>query len=167
MVNGRNKGSAFERQVAKLLEAELGISFKRDLEQYRAGDHGDLIADDPDFPFVIEAKRYAQGTGCRPNWWAQASAAANAVGKLPCVIYKYDRRDIRCVVSFTALYKAFVDEAFGEEDWELEHQAELTLEGFCYIAREIMANKDITFEEFLRISREMVEHDKRRKQNEQ
>jgi len=50
MVNSRSKGSTFERQVAKLLEAELGIAFKRDLEQYRAGDHGDLIADDPDFP---------------------------------------------------------------------------------------------------------------------
>ena len=134
MVNGRNKGSAFERQVAKLLEAELGIAFKRDLEQYRAGDHGDLIADDPDFPFVIECKRYAQGTGCRPNWWAQASAAAEAAGKLPCVIFKFDRRDIRCVVSFTALY-----EAFGSE-YESEHHAELTLEALCYISREIMAN---------------------------
>ena len=134
MVNSRSKGSAFERQVAKLLEAELGIAFKRDLEQYRAGDHGDLIADDPDFPFVIECKRYAQGTGCRPNWWAQANAAANAVGKLPCVVYKYDRRDIRCVVSFTALY-----EAFGSE-CESEHHAELTLEALCYISREIMAN---------------------------
>ena len=136
MVNGRNKGSAFERSVAKLLEAELGIAFKRDLEQYRAGDHGDLIADDPDFPFVIECKRYAQGTGCRPNWWAQASAAANAVGKLPCVIYKYDRREIRCVVSFTALYAAFGSEC------KSEHQAELSLEAFCWLAREIMAGND-------------------------
>jgi Holliday junction resolvase len=136
MVNGRNKGSAFERQVAKLLEAELGIAFKRDLEQYRAGDHGDLIADDPDFPFIVECKRYAQGTGCRASWWAQANAAANAVGKLPCVVYKYDRRDIRCVVSFTALYSAFGSEC------KSDHQAEVTLETLCWIAREIMAGND-------------------------
>jgi len=135
MVNGRNKGSAFERSVAKLLEAELGIAFRRDLEQYRAGDHGDLIADDPDFPFVIECKRYAQGTGCRPNWWAQASAAANAVGKLPCVIYKYDRRDIRCVISFTAVCLAF------DGRCRSDRQVEISLQEFCWVAREIMANE--------------------------
>ena len=136
MVNSRSKGAGFERQIARLLEAELGIAFKRDLEQYRAGDHGDLIADDPDFPFVIECKRYAQGTGCRASWWAQASAAAEAAGKLPCVIFKFDRRDIRCVVSFTALYAAFGSEC------KSEHQAELTLEAFCWLAREIMAGND-------------------------
>ena len=53
MVNGRNKGAQFERQVAKMLHDELGVSFKRDLEQYRAADHGDLIPDDPDFPFTL------------------------------------------------------------------------------------------------------------------
>ena len=136
MVNGRNKGSAFERQIAKLLEAELGISFKRDLEQYRASDHGDLIPDDDAFPFVIECKRYAQGTGCRPNWWAQAKAAAGAAGKIPCVIYKYDRRDIRCVVPFTALHQAF-----GGEGHTSNHQAEMDIEAFCYIVREIMADE--------------------------
>tara|TARA_R110000744_G_scaffold54360_2_gene115403 strand:+ start:164 stop:568 length:405 start_codon:yes stop_codon:yes gene_type:complete len=132
MVNGRNKGASFEREVGKLLEAELGISFKRDLEQYRAADHGDLLADDPDFPFVIECKRYANGTVCKQAWWEQAQKAAKAVGKIPCVIYKYDRRDIRCVVEFTALYTAFGSKCVSD------HQAEMTLEAFCYITREIM-----------------------------
>ena len=132
MVNGRNKGASFEREVGKLLEDELGISFKRDLEQYRAADHGDLLASDPDFPFVIECKRYASGTGCKPAWWQQAQAAANAVGKMPCVIYKYDRRELRCVVPFTALYAAFGAHCVSE------YQAEMTLEAFCYITREIM-----------------------------
>lgn len=134
MVNGRNKGSAFERQVSKLLEAELGIAFKRDLEQYRASDHGDLLADDPDFPFTIECKRYAQGTGCRPNWWAQACNAAEAVGKLPCVIYKYDRRDIRCVINMTAIYKSC---GYDHTNARL---VEMDIESLCYIIREIMAN---------------------------
>ena len=50
MVNGRQKGAAAEREIAKLLFDELGMTFKRDLEQYRAADHGDLICDEP-FPF--------------------------------------------------------------------------------------------------------------------
>ena len=136
MVNGRNKGRAFELQVARLLEAELGIKFRRDLRQYQQSELGDLIPDDDAFPFLIEAKRYAQGTGCRASWWAQANAAANAVGKLPCVVYKYDRRDIRCVVSFTALYAAFGSEC------KSEHQAEISLETLCWVAREIMAGND-------------------------
>jgi hypothetical protein len=41
MVNGRAKGAAAEREIAKLLFDELGMTFKRDLEQYRAADHGD------------------------------------------------------------------------------------------------------------------------------
>ena len=136
MVNGRNKGASFEREIGGLLHDELGIKFKRDLEQYRAADHGDLLADDPDFPFVIECKRYASGTGCKPAWWQQAKAAASAVGKMPCVIYKYDRREIRCVIEFTALYQMI------GSSFESEHQAEMTLGAFCYAAREIMNGRD-------------------------
>jgi Holliday junction resolvase len=136
MVNGRNKGASFEREIAGLLFDELGIKFKRDLEQYRSADHGDLLADDPAFPFVIECKRYASGTSCKAAWWQQAQAAASAVGKMPVVIYKYDRRDIRCVVEFTALYKMI------GSSFESDHQAEMTLGAFCYIAREIMNGTD-------------------------
>jgi len=132
MVNSRNKGATFEREVAKLLEAELGVSFKRDLEQYRAGDHGDLIPDDDAFPFVIECKRYAKGNGCQPRWWEQASRAATSVGKLPCVIYKYDREDIRCVVPFTAFSNVF------GSDCECDYHMEINFEAFCYLAREMM-----------------------------
>ena len=131
-VNGRNKGRAFELSVAKALHEELGIQFSRDLRQYQAADHGDLVPDDPDFPFIVECKRYASGTGCAPQWWAQAQRAADAAGKLPCVIYKYDRRDIRCVVPFTALYAAFGSKC------QSEYQAEITLEAFCWIVREMM-----------------------------
>ena len=132
MVNGRNKGAQFERQVAKMLHDELGVSFKRDLEQYRAADHGDLIPDDSDFPFTLELKRYAKGNGCQSQWWRQVERACAATGKLPCVIYKYDRQDIRCVVPFTALYAAFGSEC------RCDHQAEMTFEAFCYLVREMM-----------------------------
>ena len=132
MVNGRNKGAAFERQVANMLHDELGVTFKRDLEQYRAADHGDLIPDDEAFPFTLELKRYASGVGCKPQWWDQVKRACVTTGKLPCVIYKYDRQDIRCVVPFTALYAAF-----GSEH-RCDYQAEMTFEAFCYLVREMM-----------------------------
>ena len=34
MVNGRQKGAAFERQIAGMLYDELGIKFRRNLDQY-------------------------------------------------------------------------------------------------------------------------------------
>lgn len=67
MPNSRTKGAQFEREVAKLLLLELGISFKRDLRQYQTGGHGDLIPDDPAFPFELELKRYAHGPISEPT----------------------------------------------------------------------------------------------------
>jgi hypothetical protein len=96
MVNSRNKGASFERELSKILFEELGLSFKRDIEQYRESDHGDLICVDmPDFPFSIEAKRYRAGYGIQPAWWSQCCNAAKATGKLPLLVYKYDRLPIR------------------------------------------------------------------------
>ena len=128
MVNGRNKGASFEREIAKMLFDELGIGFKRDLEQYRAGDHGDLIPDDDAFPFVLELKRYADGPiGGQPVWWNQVVKAAARENKLPCLIYKYDRKPIRCVIQLDALMQHKTD-----------HVVEMDFEAFCYVTREMM-----------------------------
>ena len=128
MVNGRNKGASFEREIAKMLFDELGIGFKRDLEQYRAGDHGDLIPDDDAFPFVLELKRYADGPiGGQPVWWNQVVKAAARENKLPCLIYKYDRKPIRCVIPLDALMQHKTD-----------HVVEMDFEAFCYVTREMM-----------------------------
>jgi hypothetical protein len=110
MVNGRNKGASYEREIAKMLFDELGIGFKRDLEQYRAGAHADLIADDLDFPFTLELKRYKDGP----------------IGgsKIPCLIYKYDRKQNRCVMPLSAV----MDGGQG--------LIETDLETFCFIVRE-------------------------------
>src|SRR5699024_8485488 len=89
--HSRNKGSAFERAIAARLFDLTGVTLKRDLEQYRAADHGDLIADNDQWPFLIECKAYAIGTGCKPEWKSQATAAGKSVGKLPVVIYKFNR----------------------------------------------------------------------------
>ena len=127
MVNGRNKGASFEREVANMLRDELGIGFKRDLEQYRDGAHADLIPDDPAFPFTLELKRYKDGPiGGAPAWWEQVKVAAEREQKMPCLIYKYDRKPIRCVMPLSAVMDAG------------EGQIETDFETFCFIAREKM-----------------------------
>jgi hypothetical protein len=137
MANSRNKGAAFERSIANELHLLTGVSFKRDLEQYRAADHGDLIPDDADWPFVIECKAYAHGKTCRPAWKQQATKAAVAAGKMPCVVYKYDRVPVRVAVPWFAMTKA-LGVAPGPDDW-----FECSLEGLAFLAGEIMAGKAV------------------------
>lgn len=138
MVNGRNKGSSYEREIAHDLFDQLGMTFKRDLDQYRAADHGDLICDDPDFPFLIECKRYASGCMVRPAWVEQAQKAAKAVSKFPAVIYRYDRKTTRVSLPYSALAEAFGGQCDEAED------ADITFNGFCFVAREIMAGRNET-----------------------
>ena len=136
MVNSRTKGSSFERQLAKDLELELNISFKRDLEQYRASEHGDLIPSNDSFPFLIEAKRYSKGAvGGSAAWWDQAVAAARRADKLPCLVYKYDRKPVRFVIDVLAAYKAGYE--FKNEPPE-HGRLEMDLHTFCWIVRELM-----------------------------
>ena len=109
MVNSRNKGSQYERSICQLFNLELGsqFNFKRDLEQYRSADHGDIITDDPTWPFVVELKRYASGPASgQTAWWRQAVNAATAADKLPVLIYKYDRADPVCVIQKKTIARA-------------------------------------------------------------
>ena len=135
-INSRNKGAAFERKVAGLLHDELGITFQRDLDQYRASDRGDLIAEGG-FPWLIECKVTQDViTACKPAWWKQASSAALSQGVRPVVIWKTDRRDIRCTVNLRD-----VMECVSRRRWSAEnHLIELPLKGFVYIARESLAD---------------------------
>lgn len=125
--NSRNKGATFERAIAIELELLLGIGFARNLEQSRAVDHCDLIPSDPAFPFSLELKAYAEGTGCKPAWQEQAARAAVKNGKLPAVIYKYNRRPVRVSIPMTAL-------GCAHPEW-----MEVSLNGLAYLARELMA----------------------------
>ncbi len=131
--DSRAKGASFERDVARALELELGIHFKRDLEQVRTEGRGDLVADDPGFPFLIECKRYATGINCKPAWKAQACKAADAARLIPAVVFKFDRQDMRVAVPLSAI------EGYFGVYRDREYWAEVTLEGFCYVARELMA----------------------------
>lgn len=96
MTNGRNKGSAWERTCASMIKENLGIEVKRDLEQYRQGDRGDLVGIDG---AVIECKRYkmANGGHYHEDWWMQVVKAAGDSAE-PFLIYKYDRAEPKVVV---------------------------------------------------------------------
>lgn len=136
--HSRNKGASFERTVAKELFLLTGVSFSRNLRQYQGKGLDDLTPDNDAWPFSIECKSSASGTGCRPAWQDQAIVGAG--DKLPCVIYKYDRRPIRVSVPFAALNASFDTPADANGEW-----ADISLGGLAYLAAEIMAG-----EEFLR-----------------
>lgn len=123
----RNKGANFERAVAKELSLRLGITFKRDLTQYQTADRGDLIADDPDWPFLIECKHCNRSD--LPAWRRQAVTAARTDGLMPVVVYRLTGQPMRVNVPFSVL-----GEGWGSDLW-----ADMDLDGFCFIAREIMA----------------------------
>lgn len=133
MTNSRQIGAAFELKCAKLLHEELGITFKRDLEQYRASNHGDLICYEMDFPFVIECKRRSKGTTYAREWWEQAVAAADACGKIPILIYQLNRSPIRCVLDLNVIIDAFDGQKVMHENL-----VEMPMETFCMIVREII-----------------------------
>ena len=130
MTNSRNKGAAFERDIAKRLFDELGIRFERDLDQYRTRDRGDLIPPDcPGWPYVIECKKTKDfQQGCKAEWWQQASTAAKAAGKIPVVIWATDRRPVRVTME---LCDTGLDVPEG-------HHATISLDTFCMLAREAM-----------------------------
>lgn len=133
MTNSRNKGAGAEREVAKLLFAELGISFSRDLRQYQKADYGDLLCDVDSWPFTIEVKRYAKGWTCKPAWETQVFKSAKAAGKHPCVIYRYDGQQWR-----VRLWIDAVGEALGVAPVAGVH-FDTDIQGFSWIAREMMA----------------------------
>ena len=126
MTNGRVKGAAFEREMAKAFMDALGIDdVKRDLEQYREGDHGDLIGIDG---WTIECKRYKHGPiNGRDEWWQQALAAANRTGTHPVLVFKYDRQPVQCRVLLSSIHASYMTK---------EDTAIVSFETLCMLIRE-------------------------------
>ena len=148
MVNGRQKGAAAEREISKLLADELGeefgLSFKRDLEQYREGEHGDLVCNDPSFPFVIEVKRYKTGCAAQPAWWDQVCAAAKSAGLLPMLVYKYNHQQWKWRMPAEAVMRAGLPHGCMtmREDAELDWNYAVEMDTRCamMIVRELLAD---------------------------
>ena len=138
MVNSRDKGTRGEYAVIKLIEELLGIKLKRDVEQYRQADRGDLILaeDGSDWPFCVEVKSYSGlSVTHRPAWWQQVVKASAAHGLIPVLFYKFDRYEWRVVLKANT-----VSFALGGT---LDHDDDILLTtdtyGFAYMAREILA----------------------------
>ena len=132
MTNGRNKGASWERTVASMIKESLGATVKRDLEQYRSGDRGDLIGLDG---FVIECKRYKMSNGGHhhQDWWNQVVNAASAVSPQtePVLIYKYDRAEPKVVVRLSFLNPDYE----GKSD-----TVTVSFDTWCMLVREYWAS---------------------------
>ena len=143
----RNRGKEMEREIANNLEAELGLSFSRNLQQYHTPNLGDLVCVDASFPFNMEIKRRQRGNFVPLGAWTQAVSAVLTEGDpltYPAVIYRYDRVAARCVVPLVAIVESVTGDQVVSKQNMLEHYkaektADLDFSGFCHVAREIMA----------------------------
>ena len=133
------KGQAFERVLCKDIQREifdeLGIEveLRRNLEQYRAAEQGDIQGMEQ-YGWTVEAKRYASNAGgnYKPDWWKQVCAAANANGTQPVLIYKYDRQPIKCVVRLSSINSDFAGK---------DNTATISFQTWCMIVREDLADE--------------------------
>ena len=91
VTHSRNKGAAFERDVANLIKDSLGYECKRNLMQTAEGGH-DLIG----IPgWAIECKRYKEAKRSDlVRFWNQAWDQAKRVDALPMLVVKEDRKPI-------------------------------------------------------------------------
>ena len=121
----RNKGAAFEREVARMINDHLGIDVRRNLTQYQEKGHGDLTG----WPGVlIECKRHATATRSQVDaWWRETEQEAKQAEAKPVLVYRADRQPPRVVVSAPD----FIDGVVFP--WPIE----MDFEAFCEAAREV------------------------------
>jgi Holliday junction resolvase len=109
MPNSRNKGASFEREIATYLKTHLSLKdVKRDIEQYRTADRGDLLGVDG---WTIECKRYKRPQSSvgifRREWWEQVVKAADKANNKPVLIFKFDHQPIRCALYLKDINKKY------------------------------------------------------------
>ena len=102
MTNSRNKGAAFEREIAKLINEafSLSIPLKRILEQTREKFLPDLILG----RWYLECKRYGQGNEPIEKWWDQVIDSTKAEG-FPALIYKFNNTKFERNIIIKKVYK--------------------------------------------------------------
>ena len=95
-INGRNKGSAGEREAAKWMQKLLSLDYtpERNLEQVRSGGY-DLYV----HPFMVEVKR-CERLEYR-KWWRQVTDAAKGYECIPVVLFRQNRQPWRLLISAT------------------------------------------------------------------
>ena len=102
-INSRNKGAAFERQIANALIEDLNLQnpVKRILEQTRTKELPDLMLG----TWCIECKAYGAGAEPRPDWWEQVLASSSGQGLKPALVYKFNNRPIKVRVLTNSINK--------------------------------------------------------------
>lgn len=130
----KRRGKTYERRTAKLLSEATGTNFrstpgsggfnKQGGVQIREELFcGDVIADNPNFAFCVEAKnrKSFSFTGILKNpetaaftsWWYQCCSDATAVNMLPIMFFKPDNQ-----ADFIAVDKSGMDQL---KAWDLDH----------------------------------------------
>lgn len=118
----RRKGAAGERELFKLLSAELGTVVSRNLTQTRAGG-----ADCIDVSgWSVECKR-AEDLKLA-TWWAQAQTQADAAGACPVLFYRRSRHPWAAVFDLSDL----MPESFPKRG----DTCEMSLPAACQLIRE-------------------------------
>lgn len=114
IINGRNKGSTFERNVAKEVSNWTGILFTRSPSSGGWNQTGDITPKNPqhmvDFPFNLELKNQEilqfshifqvpknKKTPIR-KWWKQAYLDAIKSGKIPVLVFTKSHEEVFCMV---------------------------------------------------------------------
>ena len=102
-INSRNKGAAFERQIANALIVDLNLTkpVKRILEQTRTKELPDLMLG----RWCIECKAYGSGAEPRPDWWDQVLASSKADNLRPALVYKFNNRPIKVRILANSINK--------------------------------------------------------------
>ena len=102
-INSRNKGAAFERQIANALIEDLNLTnpVKRILEQTRTKELPDLMLG----RWCIECKAYGSGAAPRPDWWDQVLASSKADNLSPALVYKFNNRPIKVRILANSINK--------------------------------------------------------------
>jgi len=115
----RRKGAGGERELFRLLEGQLGLIVKRNLEQTRNGG-----ADSISIPgLAIEVKR--QECAFREGWWLQARQQAG--DKTPVLAYRKSRQPWRFVVPLSYVTRQHCHQSF---------RCTMELLEFCWLVRE-------------------------------
>ena len=136
----RNKGAAFEREVAGMIRDELGFDCKRNLMQTAEGGH-DLLG----VPgWAIECKRYAKITpALLQGFWIQAVRQARAVRLTaqhwkcrPVLITKADRQPVQVHI----WWMGPAMDAYDDEDFH--GVATISFGQWCAIVRETLDLKE-------------------------
>ena len=91
--NSRNKGASFERQIADILKATLGLEFVRTPQSggfakrkdQSEGFRGDIVPVDRDVEFVLHIEAKNAKTWSFPAWLKQAESDVPD-GKIPVIV---------------------------------------------------------------------------------